>query len=287
MSFKYQLHPLGLSDLFDFAFRLYKAHFFAFVGISAIASIPTAFVQAIFVSKFGVNVFTILVPNLLTLHFASRAITNVVVYGRIRQPPSDIVVYISAFRRYVVFLLADIFKCLVMMIPVFPIGMLILRAIIDADTNNPDSLLPSIGFISLILSVFYLSICFSLNTQAIILENYGPLTSLWRSWRLTTGGFGRTLITILLTIIICLITQAPALLGHLTLHLSNWGAMVIAQCGLIVTIPLQLTLNTLLYYDLCIRKERFGVELDAMDRHPEKRVEVHALIYPPPWEEQV
>src|SRR5437660_12460263 len=48
-----QLRPLGIGDLFDAAFRLYRAHFLTFVGIVAAVQIPMLILQTLTELAFG------------------------------------------------------------------------------------------------------------------------------------------------------------------------------------------------------------------------------------------
>lgn len=115
-------------------------------------------------------------------------------------------------------------------------------------------------------------------TQAVVLENHGPVAALRRSWELSRGSFWRILGSLLaMAVLVYFATSLPAslVIGVLSaIFVRDIGAQVwlsalnvlLVQLGVIVALPLQLTLYTLLYYDLRVRKEGFDLELRALDR---------------------
>jgi hypothetical protein len=119
--------------------------------------------------------------------------------------------------------------------------------------------------------IFYTRLLFS--TQAIVLEGEGPLAGLARSWRLVAGSFWRTLgILVLMGILTYIIAAFPATIVSFALTIGSGNALdnlvrnqiittLLAQLGQIAVLPLQLTIYTLLYYDLRIRKEGYDLEL--------------------------
>ena len=119
---------------------------------------------------------------------------------------------------------------------------------------------------------FYVRLLFS--TQAIILEGQGPFAGLRRSWRLVGQAFWRSLGIFLLVYafmyIVSLVVQLPliAVGTFLGLMLSNTLlfqaiSSLVTYAVLILVLPLQFTVFTLLYYDLRVRKEGYDLELMA------------------------
>jgi hypothetical protein len=111
-----------------------------------------------------------------------------------------------------------------------------------------------------------------LTTQAIVLEGQGPLAGLARSWRLVGQAFWRSLGIFLLVYafiyIVSLVVQLPlivlgvffgVLLNNSVLYQSI--ASLVTYGVLILVLPLQFIIFTLLYYDLRIRKEGYDLEL--------------------------
>jgi membrane-anchored glycerophosphoryl diester phosphodiesterase (GDPDase) len=112
-----------------------------------------------------------------------------------------------------------------------------------------------------------------LTPQAIVLEDRQALAGLQRSWRLVGGSFWRTLaIMLLMGILIYLISALPAGILSFSLTLASGGSTsnlmfnqaistLVAEIGIIIALPLQLAVYTLLYYDLRIRKEGYDIEM--------------------------
>ncbi len=125
--------------------------------------------------------------------------------------------------------------------------------------------------------VLFFFIRFVLATQAIVLEQRGPLAGLGRSWRLIGGSFWRTFVIFILVILLSLLISAvPAYLVTFLLTLigenaSSVGVFVrnqaiatlVSQIGLIIAYPLLFSIYTLLYYDLRVRKEGYDIEILA------------------------
>jgi hypothetical protein len=114
-----------------------------------------------------------------------------------------------------------------------------------------------------------------LTTQAIVLENQGPLTGIARSWRLTSGAFWRALgLIVLLFLLAYVISAIPTSMVSFALQLISAGDLTalmrnqaivsgIAVLGQILVLPFQLVIYTMLYYDLRMRKEGYDLELMA------------------------
>ena len=114
------------------------------------------------------------------------------------------------------------------------------------------------------------------TTQAIVLEDRGPIEGIVRSWRLVGGAFWRALgVLVLMGILTYLISQFPASIISFGITLASGGAldnlmlnqvitMVLVQLGELLALPLQLAVYTLLYFDLRVRKEGYDLELRAL-----------------------
>jgi hypothetical protein len=133
-----------------------------------------------------------------------------------------------------------------------------------------------IGLLGLIIvggiATLFFYVRLLLTTQAIVLEGQGPWAGLTRSWRLVGQAFWRSLGIILLVYafiyIVSLIVQLPLIIAGaffgmlLNNSLLYQGIASLATYGvLILVLPLQFIIFTLLYYDLRIRKEGYDLEL--------------------------
>lgn len=116
------------------------------------------------------------------------------------------------------------------------------------------------------------------TTQAIVLEGHSAGAALRRSWELSRGSFWRILGTSLaMTALVYFATSLPvglvmsalSLIFARDLDAQTWLTalnVLLAQLGVIVALPLQLTLYTLLYYDLRVRKEGYDLELRSLQQ---------------------
>lgn len=150
-------------------------------------------------------------------------------------------------------------------------------------TGGFDNTLMTVGAVVAALGVFALVAAFIVGTivlyvrflfatQAIVLEGQGPISALGRSWRLSRGNFWRTLLLIfLMGILSYLISGLPASGVNLAvtfsmrsteaLLLGSFVTTLVANLGLILALPLQFCVYTLLYYDLRVRREGYDLEL--------------------------
>jgi hypothetical protein len=118
------------------------------------------------------------------------------------------------------------------------------------------------------------------TTQAIVLEDRGPIEGIRRSWRLVGGAFWRALgVMVLMGLLTYLIAQFPASIISFGITLASGGALdslvvnqvittLLYQIGEILALPLQLAVYTLLYYDLRVRKEGYDLELRVQQAEP-------------------
>jgi hypothetical protein len=146
------------------------------------------------------------------------------------------------------------------------------------DANVGLAIVSILGMVGLVLLLVVASLLIYvrllLSTQAIVLEGHGPLEGLKRSWRLVGQSFWRTLGIVVLVFvfayIISLIVQLPALavlaltgamFSNITLYQTI--NVLVAYLVMILILPLQFTIFTLLYYDLRVRKEGYDMEMLA------------------------
>ncbi len=138
------------------------------------------------------------------------------------------------------------------------------------------ALLLMIGLLTLLgLAAMYFYARLLVTTQAIVLEDRGPLEGIGRSWRLVGGSFWRTLgIMLLMGVLTYIIAAFPASIASFALTIASGNALdslvrnqiittLLSEVGQIVALPLQLAIFTLLYYDLRVRKEGYDIELMA------------------------
>jgi hypothetical protein len=279
-----RLRPLSVGDLFDGAFRLYRAHFRTLLAITLLIYVPSLLL--LFVTSFlqpdvgdvGPSIsgarWSVLLGSLL-----NGALVQVSASAYLGQPINLLDAYRSGVRRWLTLILAAIipqliysliwpFRSLIynrMYFPLFLIGEPLPRAQI-LPHGLPDWLLLLAVVVLVLLPRALLYGFVALAPQAVMLEGYGPLGALGRSWRLVRGAIGRMFVVVVTTSIIrFLIFYSLRILEVLTLYHSNFVLELLKYLGLlllpILIQPLLAAIFTLLYYDLRVRKEGYDLEL--------------------------
>ena len=236
----------------------------------------------------GISLALGAVQFLLVRNLITGALANAVARSYRGQPVSILGAYNLGLRRFLALVGASL--------ATFVIGVLFLALIFGCtfgsmfvllsnmgSRNAASGVLTSLLIVFLILGLFafvlvvmlYFYARLLVTTQAIVLEDQGPLGGIARSWRLVGGAFWRTLaIAVLMYILAYLIAGIPSMITSFALSILSGNALdtlvrnqiivaVVAQIGQIVVLPLQLVIFTLLYYDLRIRKEGYDLELMA------------------------
>jgi hypothetical protein len=317
-----QLRPMTIGDMFDAAFRLYRAHFLTFIGIVALLQVPMAILQfmvqfmlggnamndllrfsarppvpspgqnpfasfplgsflSFYLISLGVGVFQyLIIRNLVT-----GALANAIARSLHGQPTTILGAYGFGARRYVAMILASLVPValgivLFALIAACTIGVLTTLGVQLGERPNIGLVVVAVlGLFGLVLLVIVASIFvytrLLLTPQAIVLEDQGALAGIRRSWRLVGDSFWRAVaILLLMGILAYLISSLPAVMVSLSLTFASRGSLnglmlnqaittLVAETGLILALPLQLAVYTLLYYDLRVRKEGYDIEVMA------------------------
>jgi hypothetical protein len=236
----------------------------------------------------GISLALGAVQFLLVRNLITGALANAIARSYRGEPVSILGAYNLGLRRFLALVGASL--------ATFAIGMLFLALILGCTFGSTFALLSNLGsrsatsgvltgllvvvlilgvFALLLVAVLYLYARLLVTTQAIVLEDQGPLAGIARSWQLVGGSFWRTLaIAVLMYILAYLIAGIPSMITSFALTFLSGNALdtlvrnqiivaVVAQVGQILVLPLQLIIFTLLYYDLRIRKEGYDLELMA------------------------
>jgi hypothetical protein len=236
----------------------------------------------------GISLALGAVQFLLVRNLITGALANAVARSYRGEPVSILGAYNLGLRRFLALVGASL--------ATFVIGMLFVALIFGCTFGSTFALLSNLGtrsaasglltgllvvvlilgvFALLLVAILYLYARLLLTTQAIVLEDQGPLGGIGRSWQLVGGAFWRTLaIAVLMYILAYLIAGIPSTITSLALTFLSGNALdslmrnqvivaVVAQIGQILVLPLELVIFTLLYYDLRIRKEGYDLELMA------------------------
>jgi hypothetical protein len=261
------LRPLSLGELLDRTFFLYRRYFLLFMGITAIP-------YSIFLVA---NLATSLLPLLLrSLAAGGMQPENVTALGAV-----------GGFLKFIAFIAG-------MIAFLFCVGATV-YAVSEIYGGHPTSIRGSLarvqgkaglifgvffvsglimiaGFIALIIPGIYLMCRIAVATPAALLEDFGPVESIRRSFDLTRGFAGRAFMIYLLYFAmawgVIAIFQLPffILMGIYAKQpqlVALWT--VFAQVGNFIGSVLVAPVSTigfaLFYYDLRVRKEAFDLQM--------------------------
>lgn len=290
-----KLRPLGMGELLDHAFRLYRRNFFTFIGIIAIVQIPLTLLTLL-TSLFTVSdmmtfaetytgpapesVWDVLGPNfgwgaVLTLilsiisfvfvrGFATAALTRAVAGDYLGEPLGFIDAYRKVGKSWSRVVLA-----------------LLLGGLINIALMIFWIIIPCVGwFTGIGMLFFFSSIVLQIVPAIVVLEGQTPGNAIRRAWDLTRRRFWWVVgFVALLSLFSLVIVNGPTALVNWVLQYATRGlaaqnpqtALVISSViesltTLVMTLiylPLQLAALTLLYFDFRVRTEDFDLTWTA------------------------
>jgi hypothetical protein len=276
-----QLRPLSIGDLFDAAFRLYRARFWTLVVIAALVFVPSTLLQVVFWGRpfgrsllgspaaFGVfsyygisfvsgSLWSLTLGNLL--HGALISASARAYRGR---PIGPLAAYRFGLRRYITLVLASIIPLIVTGVAqVIPsmLGILPYYLFFGAFLTGPAlglqswirdlplvlACLAALLLVELALLAF--SSYFLLAPQAAILEENGPIAALRRSWGLVRGSVRRALGIVIATgILSFLISNVPSTAGSLLIRFSGSNTTLFSILLIVAGLAGQILLQPLLF----------------------------------------
>jgi hypothetical protein len=290
------LRPLGVGDVLDRTFNVYKSKPLVFIALSAIWYL--VFVIAVVL---GVLVFALAVGESLARFIQSFERT-----GGFTGSPDDIARLVVAFIAFVLFTVAvgvlvfsiqlgalvhaagrrylgkdasigEAFGAgLVSSPPVFVAGLVIFLAIaafwivvfvVAAITNQALAFFLA-ACVALVVT-FYLGASWLVAPVVIVVERSGPLAALGRAWKLTEGNRWRVIgiqgLLLILNVVLSVLIGAVFAIGGTG---DEPGVGLVVQnlvnfASTIIWAPVQWIAFTVLYYDLRVRKEAFDLQLAA------------------------
>lgn len=260
---------MGVGDLLDETFRLYRTNFALFAGIVAVVAIPETLINMMFTaarpSSFVVNnangaseVDSGALVHTVALGGVSLIITlllSQLIIAALARAISDRYLgrEVSVWAAYAG-------------IGVGTFVTLVLALILQG-------FILFVGFLALLIPGIFFAIRFAFISQVIVLEHTGAWDALSRSWNLVRGSWWRVFgILLLVSIFVGIFTSIVSGALAAVLFIGHGGGTtytVVSQAlsgvaGIFVQ-PIQLGVSVLLYYDLRIRKEGFDLELMARD----------------------
>jgi hypothetical protein len=165
---------------------------------------------------------------------------------------------------------------------VIPLGLILGLMFFVGSASQGDSAVGMILVLSLVLLlavvvvsllVLVISVLFLFAPPAIVLEGYGPLAALGRSWQMVTSSLGRIVgYVIVMGLLMLIIWLIPSMIfggiigvifndpiGDFTIQQSL--SAIVGNITYILIWPLWYIAATVLYYDVRVRKEGYDLQL--------------------------
>ncbi len=273
MNTSLRLQALSIGKLLDKAFRIYRANFVVFVGIVALGLIPTTFLRVISLTYFDTSQLVDRLEQFFIHSLISLALTASISQSYLYQHTITIREALRlGLRGYGSLLGAYFLQGLAIGIPAV---ILVFCAIEVGLSTNSEIGLIAFLIIIIILAVF-IGTRWAMVLPCVALEETGATDSLGRSWDLTKGYFWRVLGTSMLAgILVLIIAALPEIVLLFVIEafidssfINALLSTIAAQFALILTLPLSVTVTTLIYFDLRVRKEGYDLELMTQETLP-------------------
>jgi hypothetical protein len=273
-----RLRPLGLGEVLDDIFRIYRRHFGLLCAIGLLVSVPSLLIR-------------LTAGSVATLAFP------ISVFGNLGNPQSSSTLVAPELPNLQ--LLGLSYLVFLALLP-FSIGA-VSRAAIDIALGNPVSVRSAFAGVArrywallgqtliVLVAIVPLLLCFpvaiwigvrwAVGIPAVLAEGIGPLKGLGRSWALTRGSWWRLFGTLLLVYLLqAVISGALGVLGlpvgfaipFIPTVVRAAIVLTVSTAAGALTLPVVYLCIVLLYFDLRIRRENF--DLDQLARQ----------IVPPP-----
>lgn len=288
-----QMRPMGVTEMIDATFTLYRNNFALFAGVIAILAIPQTILNMIFVSQLPSTttvlnsssptttttfndvaqtystaaiqgtgtgligaVFSVLIMGALTQAMAARYLgRSETILGAYTDTG------VASFVRIFLALLLGIVAFIV---AIAVVVLLIVFAVTVGGGSVPLILLAVLLSIAAVVLGAYIAPHFYLVPQVIVLERRGVFASVRRSWFLIHGSYWHVVGLVFLVELMVGILSAiiSGVVGLVTLTNLVLGTGVNGVLGIILQ-PISLGVFTLLYFDQRVRKEGFDLEYAA------------------------
>lgn len=290
------LRPLGIGDVIDRVFGIYRARAiglfvlgiilfvalviawialtFAFalsgratfqrLATSPASSDPTALLtNPAFADLVGGLIVYFIVGWLLTLLVGAiftGAVIDAAAAAHLGQDRSLAKSFIVGFQSALRIFLAGV---------IATVGVTIIGLVYSLlSATNENLLLQLVLFIAYLFAIFYVEASWFVSPVVATIERHGPISSLRRSWSLSSGFRWRIvgLFLLLVVLFLVLLFLTAFVVGAVTAVDRSLGA-VVTFIALFAAIPLWMPLffgtMTVLYYDLRVRKEGLDLQLAA------------------------
>jgi hypothetical protein len=260
-----QLRPLGLGEILDAAFKIYRTHFKTLALCVLVVAVPLTILAVLVQASAADNAFdptptaaqtdarfsgagiagfagSALLAALATL-LATAACTRAIAGAYLGEQVSWRESIRYAGRK---------------LVPLIVLAILV-------------ALASALGVIVLFVGAIFVFVRTVVSTPVLLVEDVGPGAAFKRSWSLVGGRWWATFATVLIVYIITAVVGGILQVALIVPLLGGSGSELLGAVltGLaqvltnVVTLPLTAGVITLIYFDLRVRKEGFDLELLA------------------------
>jgi len=236
------LRPMGLLEIVDQTFRLYRSNFWLFFGIAAVLNLPLGFLQAVPNSVVSRTATALAVVCALVV---SAALTRAVSDRYMGDPATVGGSYLFTGRRR-----GELIGTILASYSCIALGVLVL-------------------VVCMIIFAFWAAFV----SEVFVIENKRYFAAIWRSkFLIGQGVWAQFLVLGIVTGLIAALIQSPAYALMMITTMSQgepshlWIAGgIISGLTASLAMPITLVATILLYYDSRIRKEGFDLEVLARE----------------------
>lgn len=283
MAVSSEFRPMGIGQILDGAFRIYRQNFLRFLAIVAVIYVPITVLQSlansgvilpavfrgegrdptVLLARIGVGILEI---------SAQLLATAALVRGVSAAYLGRNVTVGQAYRIVLPKLLSLLAATLIIVVVAIVVGALLVVPLVMARVGSGTGMLVGLGLLVVAIPGLILLLRWLLATEVIVVENVGAFGGLARSYTLVKGNTGKVFLLFLIVgLLSWLVAWASLWLGGLAIRAiqpSSLGAAValrqtVMTVGQILIAPFSAGAAILLYYDLRIRKEAFDLEMLA------------------------
>jgi len=262
------LRPRSATELVDVAFQVFRRAPLQFIVAGAVVYVPWLVIQLVFhleivpaaIPGFGV-IGANLVAGIVVYVILGGAIAVLARDVYLERAPDVGLAYRTVGRRVVTLLLASLSVLLILVAAgvVLMIPVAIISAVLGASS------LPVTFLLMVIL--FFVAVCYPIARffavrQIVVLEGLGVGRSLGRSSELSVGVKGHVLGTLVLAALLTIAVSVGATIAASLVGSSVFLRITETVIGVCVR-PFFSIVETVLYYDVRIRKEAFDIEYMA------------------------
>ena len=249
-----ELRPMGIGDILDTTFRLYRQRFLTFLLIALVVFVP----YALFIA--GVQAWIVSAKPVAAVGGAPAAI-NI----------AAIVVAVLTFLIFAFILLPLCGAALVQNISAAYLGENLSaggsygraapRLLSLLGTQILTGLVVLLGFCLLIVPGIIFSLWFFVVVPVVILEGLGGTPAMGRSRELMRGNLGKAFgLALVVNILVMIISAALGFVGGRVFAEGSVFLVFYQNAIQAILLPIQTAPIILLYYDLRIRKEAFDLQ---------------------------